>query len=133
MGTLIRKNDKVVVLRGEASFLRGLDGKAVQGTVIEVDRDAEKALIEFPRPKVARGERERPVRGLEVYKSVRYNQKTGEMGGLKIIKRPVPLCNLSLVCPKCGGRKFRREVVKAEGEKKQVSRVCKKKECGHKL
>ena len=131
MGIKIRKNDKIVVRQGEASYLRAPDGRPVRGVVIEVDRRKQTALVEFPRPKVPRGEREKPVRGLEVYKTVRYNPKAGEMGGLKIVKRPVPLSRLALVCPGCGGLKFRREVEKPEGDKKKLWRVCRK--CGQKI
>ncbi|MCX7803571.1 MAG: hypothetical protein N3A38_00125 [Planctomycetota bacterium] len=127
MGITIRKNDRIVLRRGEAAhYLRGPDGKPAQGTVIEVDRARGTALVEFPRPKTPRGEKEKPIRGVEVYKTVRYNPRLGEMGGLKIEKRPIPLCNLALVCPDCGGMKFRREVERLEGDRKKVWRVCKK-------
>lgn len=132
MGITIRKNDKIVLRRGEAAYsLRQPDGMPVQGTVLEVNRAKGTVLVEFPRPKVPRGEKEKPIRGVEVYKTVRYNPRLGEMGGLKLVKRPIPLCNVALVCPDCGGVKFRREAERTEGDKKKVWRVCKK--CGRKI
>ena len=94
----IAKGDKVVVFRGAARHLRDEKGQPLVGTVLQVDPHARMALVEMPRPKGRpRGERETPLRGVECWKTVRYNPNTGERGGLKIIKRPVHLANLKLV------------------------------------
>jgi ribosomal protein L24 len=96
--TTIGKGDKVVILRGEGSgVLDETTKKRVVCTVLEVDRVKGRALLEMPRPKAKRGERQTPLRGVEQWKTARYNQKTGEAGGLKIAKRPVHLSNLRVV------------------------------------
>jgi len=42
-------------------------------------------------------DRETPRRGVEQWKTARYNSKTGEAGGLKIVKKPVHVSNLQVV------------------------------------
>ena len=44
-----------------------------------------------------RTEKPTPVRGVEQWKTARYNQKTGEAGGLKIMKRPIHISNVKVV------------------------------------
>jgi ribosomal protein L24 len=96
--TRISKGDKVRIIRGEGrSAAVDEKGKAVLCTVLNVDRATGRAFLEIPRPKTKRGEREKPVRGIEVWKTVRYNAKRGEAGGLKIVKRPIHVSNLEVV------------------------------------
>jgi hypothetical protein len=38
-----------------------------------------------------------PLRGVEVWKTVRYDAKSGEAGGLKIVRRPVHVSNVKVV------------------------------------
>ena len=94
--TKICKGDKVVLFRGEGRNLVEKD-KPLVCTVLKVDRIKGLALLDVPRPKVKRGEREKPIRGVEAWKTVRYNPKSGEAGGLKIVKRPVPVANLKVI------------------------------------
>ena len=96
--TKICKGDKVIIIRGEGSNAVEQDTKKqVVCTVIKVDRIKGRALIEMPRPKTKKTDRQKPLRGVEQWKTARYNQKTGEAGGLKIVKRPVHVSNLEVV------------------------------------
>ena len=95
--TRICKGDKVVIIRGEGS--RFVDQETNQRpvcTVLEVNRNKGHALIDIPH-RTKRGERQKPVRGVEQWKTARYNSKTGEAGGLKVVKRPIALSNLQVV------------------------------------
>jgi ribosomal protein L24 len=96
--TEICKGDKVELIAG---FGRNYEDekskKPVQCTVIKVDRVKGYALLEMPRQKAKRGEQDKPRKGVEVWKTVRYNPKSGEAGGLKILKRPVHISNLKVV------------------------------------
>jgi ribosomal protein L24 len=97
--TRICKGDKVIVVRGDASrFIDKETKKPLVGTVLKIDRIKGHALIDMPRPKTEKkGERQTPVKGVEQWKTARYNPKTGEAGGLKIVKRPVHVSNLEVV------------------------------------
>ena len=98
--TKICKGDKVIVVRGDsARFIDEATKKPLVGTVLKVDRVTGRALIDMPRPakKEKKGERQMPLKGVEQWKTARYNPKTGEAGGLKIMKRPVHVSNLEIV------------------------------------
>jgi len=96
--TSIRKGDKVVIVRGAgAGAVDDATKKPVVCTVLKVDRTKGCALLEMPKPRKRSSERETPLRGVEQWKTARYNPKTGEAGGLKIVKRPVHLSNLKVV------------------------------------
>jgi len=95
--TKVRKGDKVIVFRGEFRHQRGQDHKPLVGSVLAVDRGKGVALIEMPRPAQRRGERGDRRRGLEVWKTARYNAQKGEQGGLKVTKRPIHVSNLKVV------------------------------------
>lgn len=126
MKTLIRKDDKVVVISGAAATLlrHETTGESLPCTVVQVDRRKECAYLEAPRPRRAAGGRDTPRDGVEQWKTVRYNPQTGEAGGLKVIKKPIHLSNLALLCPECGKRKFSRSRLD-EGGRSVVKRVCK--------
>lgn len=97
--TKICKGDKVIVIRGDASrFIDETTKKPLVGTVLVVDRITGRAMIDLPRAKKEKkGERLTPVKGVEQWKTARYNPKTGEAGGLKISKRPIHVSNLQVV------------------------------------
>lgn len=95
--TQIGKGDKVVIVRGEGRNLVDEKNKPLVCSVLQVNHAKGHVYLEVPRPKAKRGEREKPVRGAEVWKTVRYNPKSGEAGGLKIIKRPIRFANLRVV------------------------------------
>ena len=95
--TQIGKGDKVVIVRGEGRNLVDEKNKPLVCSVLQVNRSKGHVLLEVPRAKTKRGEKEKPVRGAEVWKTVRYNPKSGEAGGLKIIKRPVRCANVRVV------------------------------------
>jgi ribosomal protein L24 len=96
--TEICKGDKVVIIKGEGKIWREDDGKSPRVcTVLLVDRIKGVVLLEMPQPKAKKTDRQVPLRGVEQWKTARYNQKTGEAGGLKIIKRPIHLSKVKLV------------------------------------
>jgi ribosomal protein L24 len=106
--TRLAKGDKVVVFRGEASrSLRDEKGQALICTILRVERAKGRAWVEAPRPKARHGEKETPIRGVEAWKTMRYNPRAGEAGGLKIVKRPISVCNMKLV-EKAPRREFAR-------------------------
>src|SRR5579864_6462156 len=96
--TKICKGDKVVIIRGDGA--RHIDKDTNQPavcTVIKVDRIKGTALLDIPHPKTKKAERQKPMMGVEQWKTARYNPKTGEAGGLKIVKRPIHVSNLQIV------------------------------------
>ena len=96
--TRICKGDKVVIIRGEGSNAIDPDTKKpVICTVLKVDRVKGRVVIDMPRPKTKKGEAQKPMRGVEIWKTARYNPKTGEAGGLKIMKRPIHISNLEVI------------------------------------
>jgi len=96
--TKICKGDKVIIIKGEgANALDPETKKPRVCTVIKVDRVKGRALIDMPHTKARKGEKEKPQRGVEQWKTARYNPKTGEAGGLKIMKRPVHVSSLRVV------------------------------------
>ena len=95
--TKICKGDKVVIIKGEGSNLEDQETKKPQlCTVLKVDRIKGTVLLDVPKGK-KRGEKLTPVRGVEQWKTARYNQKTGEAGGLKIMKRPIHISNVKVI------------------------------------
>jgi ribosomal protein L24 len=95
--TKICKGDKVIVIQGEGALYQDEAGKPQLCTVLKVDRVKGRAIIDMPRPKPKKKEREKPVRGVEQWKTARYNPKTGEAGGLKIVKKSIHVSNLQIV------------------------------------
>ncbi len=94
----ICKGDKVIIIRGEGANVKDpVTQQPVVCTVLKMNRERGRALLDMPRPKARKGEGQKPVRGVEQWKTARYNPKTGEAGGLKITKRPVHVSNLKLV------------------------------------
>ncbi|HYG74827.1 MAG TPA: hypothetical protein VEK08_07480 [Planctomycetota bacterium] len=96
--TKICKGDKVIIIKGEAA--NAIDENTKKPpvcTVIKVDRIKGTLLIEMPRPKAKKNERATPLRGVEQWKTARYNPKTGEAGGLKIMKRPIHVSAVQVV------------------------------------
>lgn len=95
--TKICKGDKVIIRKGEGSNYEDASGKPVLCTVLKVDRIKGRVIVDLPRPKAKKGERETPMRGVESWKTVRYNPKSGEAGGLKIVKKSIHVSNLEIV------------------------------------
>lgn len=95
--TKICKGDKVVVISGSARGMTDDKGKPLACAVLQVDRIKGLAWVDMPRARAKRGERETPRRGIEQWKTVRYNPQSGEAGGLKIIRRPIHVSNLKVV------------------------------------
>lgn len=95
--TQICKGDKVVIIRGEGKLQEEKKGEPKVCTVLKVDRIKGRVWLEMARPKARKGDRELPLRGVEVWKTVRYDAKSGEAGGLKIVRRPVHVSNVKVV------------------------------------
>lgn len=150
--TLIRKGDQVAVIRGEAKNLAqtGKDGATTPAvaTVDRIDRKRGKVWLRMDLNREQDGMgRQKPLRGLEVYKNIKFNPQTNEPGGTRVAPRGIQLSNVQLKCPKCGrvgamdpDRKVGviEQGVQRNGLKKSgviVKRVCKgsskKPGCGH--
>ncbi|MGH7144730.1 MAG: hypothetical protein ACREJ2_11480 [Planctomycetota bacterium] len=106
--TLIRKGDQVAVIRGEARNLvqtekKGGESKPAVATVDRIDRKRGRVWlrVELERQQDSMG-RQKPVRGLEVYKNVKFNPQNNEPGGTRVVPRAIELSNIQLRCPKCG-------------------------------
>jgi ribosomal protein L24 len=93
------KGDKVIIIKGSAAQAIDPDTKQpLVCTVLKMDRSTGRALLDVPRTRDAKKkERETPRKGVEQWKTARYNQKTGEAGGLKVVKKPVHVSNLKIV------------------------------------
>ena len=74
----IRVNDTVEVITGE--------DRGTRGKVLRVDRRRGKVVVEHVN---------------RVYKHVRRSQKNPQ-GGRLSMEMPIPICNVLLVCQKCG-------------------------------
>ena len=114
--TLIRKGDQVAVIRGEGRTTlveTGKDAveKQVFATVDRIDRRRGKVFLRTPleRAQDSMG-RQKPLRGIEVYKNIKFNPQTNEPGGTRVVPRGIQLSCVQLRCPKCG----RVGVMKAE-------------------
>lgn len=94
--TKICKGDKVIIIKGEGLIDPDTKKPAVC-TVTKVDRIKGKLLLDGPKPKGKKSDKPEPLGGIEQWKTARYNQKTGEAGGLKIIKRPIHVSNVRVV------------------------------------
>lgn len=96
--TKINKGDKVVIIKGEGARWMEEDGKTQRTcTVLKVDRIKGTLILDMPHGKAKKSERPTPLRGVEQWKTARYNQKTGEAGGLKIVKKPIHVSKVKVV------------------------------------
>jgi large subunit ribosomal protein L24 len=77
MGVLVKKNDKVRLLRGKD---RGKRGK-----VLFVDIQKNRVIVE----------------GLNVVKKTRRPDQQNQKGGIIDIEAPLHISNIMVVCPKC--------------------------------
>ena len=108
--TKICKGDKVIIIRGQgASAIDPVTKEPVVCTVLKVDRITGRATLDMPRPKQKRSEKPTPIPGIELWKTARYNAKTGEAGGLKVIKRPVHVSTLKVVEKAPPAREFKKD------------------------
>jgi large subunit ribosomal protein L24 len=77
MGVLVKKNDKVKLLRGKD---RGKSGK-----VLFVDTQKNRVIVE----------------GLNVVKKTRRPDQQNQKGGIIDIEAPLHISNIMVMCPKC--------------------------------
>ncbi|MFH1377184.1 MAG: hypothetical protein ABIH86_00340 [Planctomycetota bacterium] len=103
--TLIRVGDHVMVISGEARNIVTETGGAKRlATVAAVDRIKGKVRLVFD--DLARetdaNRREVPIRGIESYKSYRFNPQADEPGGLRPKSRWIDISNVGLVDPSTG-------------------------------
>lgn len=108
MKTLIRKGDQVAVIRGEGKNLVQKDKKtgaesAAIATVDRIDRRRGKVWlrVDLERTQDSMG-RQKPLRGIEIYKNIKFNPQTNEPGGTRVVARGLQISNVQLKCPKCG-------------------------------
>jgi large subunit ribosomal protein L24 len=99
IATKLRKEDLVRIISGKE--------KGKQGKIVKIDRNRGRAI----------------VHGVNMVKKALRKTKQNDRGGIKEIEAPVYLCNMMIVCKKCGPV---RTGFKVEGKTKR--RVCRK--CG---
>lgn len=100
--TKLKKEDLVQVISGKA--------KGKQGKIVEIDRGKGRAIIQ----------------GVNMVKKTMKKKSQNDRGGIIEIEAPVRLCNVMIVCKKCGPTRLG---FKIEGDAKK--RVCRK--CGEAL
>lgn len=100
--TKLKKEDLVQVISGKE--------KGKQGKIVRIDRVKGRAIIQ----------------GLNMVKKAMRKKNQNDKGGIIEIEAPIRLCNMMIVCKKCGPT---RVGYKIEGDAKK--RVCRK--CGEAL
>ncbi len=100
--TKLKKEDLVQVISGKE--------KGKQGKIVRIDRDKNRAIIQ----------------GINMVKKAMKKKSQNDRGGIIEIEAPVRLCNMMIVCKKCGPTRMG---YKLEGDAKK--RVCRK--CGEAL
>ncbi|MBN2873744.1 MAG: 50S ribosomal protein L24 [Spirochaetales bacterium] len=100
--TKLKKEDLVQVISGRE--------KGKQGKIVRIDRVKGRAIIQ----------------GLNMVKKAMRKKNQNDKGGIIEIEAPIRLCNMMIVCKKCGPT---RVGYKIEGDAKK--RVCRK--CGEAL
>ena len=118
--TLVRVGDKVVVISGEARNVVTESGDDKrQATVVAIDRVKGKVRLTFEdlRRETDEQRREVPVRGIETFKTHRFNPQADEPGGLRPKARWIDLSNIALVDPSTGKPDaVKRKKVKSESK-----------------
>ncbi len=100
--TKLKKDDLVQVISGKE--------KGKQGKIVRIDRDKGRAIVQ----------------GLNMVKKAMKKKSQNDRGGIIEIEAPIRLCNMMIICKKCGPS---RVGFKIEGDAKK--RVCRK--CGEAL
>lgn len=100
--TKLKKDDLVQVISGKE--------RGKQGKIVVVDHDKGRAIIQ----------------GVNMVKKAMKKKSQNDRGGIIEIEAPVRLCNMMIVCKKCGPTRIG---YKIEGDAKK--RVCRK--CGEAL
>ncbi len=100
--TKLKKDDLVQVISGKE--------KGKQGKLVMIDREKGRAIVQ----------------GVNMVKKAMKKKSQNDRGGIIEIEAPVRLCNMMIVCKKCGPTRLG---YKIEGDAKK--RVCRK--CGEAL
>jgi len=100
--TKLKKDDLVQVISGKE--------RGKQGKIVVVDHDKSRAIVQ----------------GVNMVKKAMKKKSQNDRGGIIEIEAPVRLCNMMIVCKKCGPTRIG---YKIEGDAKK--RVCRK--CGEAL
>ncbi len=100
--TKLKKDDLVQVISGKE--------KGKQAKIVRIDRDKGRAIVQ----------------GLNMVKKAMKKKSQNDRGGIIEIEAPIRLCNMMIVCKKCGPT---RVGFKMDGDAKK--RVCRK--CGEAL
>jgi len=100
--TKLKKDDLVQVISGKE--------KGKQAKIVRIDRDKGRAIVQ----------------GLNMVKKAMKKKSQNDRGGIIEIEAPIRLCNMMIVCKKCGPTRIG---YKMEGDAKQ--RICRK--CGEVL
>lgn len=102
VSTKLKKDDLVQVISGKE--------RGKQGKIVQIDREKNRAIVQ----------------GLNMVKKAMKKRKQTDRGGIVEIEAPIRLCNMMIVCKKCG---ITRIGYKIAGDAKK--RVCRK--CGEAL
>jgi large subunit ribosomal protein L24 len=100
--TKLKKDDLVQVISGKE--------RGKQGKIVVVDHDKGRAIVQ----------------GVNMVRKAMKKKSQNDRGGIMEIEAPVRLCNMMIVCKKCGPTRIG---YKIEGDAKK--RVCRK--CGEAL
>lgn len=100
--TKLKKDDLVQVISGKE--------RGKQGKIVVVDHDKGRAIVQ----------------GVNMVKKAMKKKSQNDRGGIIEVEAPVRLCNMMIVCKKCGPTRIG---YKIEGDAKK--RVCRK--CGEAL
>lgn len=100
--TKLRKDDTVRIISGKE--------KGKSGKIVRIDLDKGRAIVQ----------------GLNMVKKAMRKKSQNDRGGIVEIEAPIRLCNMMIVCKKCGPTRLG---YKIDGDAKK--RVCRK--CGEAL
>ncbi len=102
----VKKGDTVLVISGKS--------KGLKGKVLEVSPKEGKVIVE---------------KANMVIKHVK-PRRQGETGGRVEAEGPIYASKVMVVCPKCKTAGRMGHTVVVDGDKKEIKRVCKNKDCG---
>ncbi len=96
VSTKLKKDDLVQIISGKE--------RGKQGKIVRIDKAKNRAIIQ----------------GLNMVKKAMRKKAQNDRGGIVEIEAPVRLCNMMIVCKKCGITRIGRE----EATKKRICRKC---------
>lgn len=98
VSTKLKKDDLVQVISGKE--------RGKQGKIVRIDLEKNRAIVQ----------------GLNMVKKAMKKRKQTDRGGIVEIEAPIRLCNMMIVCKKCGITRIGYKI--DGGAKKRVCRKC---------